>query len=379
MVDVTDLTIVYGYRDREPQRVRRSLESLKKQTIQGFKVIIVDYGSREEIASEMRTLVNEYEFCEYIYSNSVGLPWNRSRALNPGIRQSRTTYTMTTDVDMIFSGSFIQNIIEQVAEDRVVYCRWHFLPEKFSDWNNTDIYKGKLPMVSKGGFGGCCIVKTEILEQINGFDETYCFWGLEDKDLNIRLKSVGIEEQWANSDDIYIFHQWHPVANSVTPNFMPSGLWGRMVEHMYKLQTQPVRNDSNWGEVLIERDVLNFLDSEKKIKRNDKVEIVDYCPVRGYEESQVTDDVIRKFYELESGHAIAISNAGFPGASSFVSYLFFFINKVLWKAGIKSAVDYRKNELHSVLFGFIQSNIENVKDYFWGRGTESEYLIIVKK
>ncbi len=39
------ITILYPYRDRELSRLKRSLDSLSKQSQPDFKVLLVDYGS----------------------------------------------------------------------------------------------------------------------------------------------------------------------------------------------------------------------------------------------------------------------------------------------------------------------------------------------
>ena len=45
-----ELAIVFGYRNREPIRVKRCLESLSKQTDSDFRVVFVDYGSAKIFA-----------------------------------------------------------------------------------------------------------------------------------------------------------------------------------------------------------------------------------------------------------------------------------------------------------------------------------------
>ena len=52
---------------------------------------------------QIRSLVEQYAFVRYYYLYTVGHPWNRSHALNTGIRVSDASYILMGDVDLIYS------------------------------------------------------------------------------------------------------------------------------------------------------------------------------------------------------------------------------------------------------------------------------------
>ncbi len=52
------ITILYPYRNRDLERIKRSLDSLVVQTDQRFKVLFVDYGSTPKQASLVKQLIN---------------------------------------------------------------------------------------------------------------------------------------------------------------------------------------------------------------------------------------------------------------------------------------------------------------------------------
>ena len=79
------ITIIYPYRNREAERVKRSLNSLAQQINKEFKVVFVDYGSKKDIAVKIKDLVEKYAFCSYYYLHTELQPWNKSKALNYGI------------------------------------------------------------------------------------------------------------------------------------------------------------------------------------------------------------------------------------------------------------------------------------------------------
>src|SRR3954467_4714663 len=108
---MNSLTIVYIYRNRDLERVKRTLDSLKKQTVKDFSVIFIDYGSNDSFKQGVQKIVEEYSFCKYVYNDSRGMPWNRSHALNTGIRLTETDFVFTADIDMIFETHFVETLM----------------------------------------------------------------------------------------------------------------------------------------------------------------------------------------------------------------------------------------------------------------------------
>lgn len=141
---MTALTIVFGFRDREVARVGRCLASLAQQTFRDFEVLFVDYGSQSQTAVAVRSVVEQYDFARYIYTETRGYPWNRSHALNIGGKQATGTYLMTTDVDMIYPPDFLDVFMAHAAEDRELHIAPHLLPQDFTDWDNAPAYRGQL-------------------------------------------------------------------------------------------------------------------------------------------------------------------------------------------------------------------------------------------
>ncbi len=56
------VTIVFPFRDRDMQRVKRSLDSLQEQTCNDFIVMFIDYGSNPNLSKEIKALVIHYSF-----------------------------------------------------------------------------------------------------------------------------------------------------------------------------------------------------------------------------------------------------------------------------------------------------------------------------
>ncbi|WP_109831571.1 glycosyltransferase family 2 protein [Reichenbachiella versicolor] len=242
-----DLTIVFGYRNRELQRVRRCLESLSKQSVKNFKVVFIDYGSDSVIAKEVESLISSYSFCDYHYNDTRGWVWNRSHALNTGIRLADTEFIMTTDVDLIYSEKFVETVIANLSKDKELHSNSYALPKRFREWDNLNKVQKNLSARNLTALGLAQGVSTDLHYEINGFDEHYCIWGVEDYDLNRRLEKKGVQTKWLDLDSCPVYHQWHPKSGVRNSQTMPLGWQRYMQAYCDRMNGLEKRNDDEWG------------------------------------------------------------------------------------------------------------------------------------
>ena len=373
------LTILFAFRDRDTARVRRCLDSLKNQRAPAFRVIFVDYGSRTQNAHEVQAVLRQYPFCEYIYSDTRGYPWNKPRALNIGIHRVQTEYLLASDIDMIFPEDFIATVLDHVDENRLIHCYPYYLPQHFDYARYTEANLNDLKLGGKSQTGGCQCVKTDILKQIRGFDENYCYWGQEDSDLSSRLEHMGLEIFWLNDHtDAYLLHQWHPTADYETPGYMPEGWWIRIEMYYYQNLGIVMRNREDWGALHTadQREVFRFLAvDEMRLIDSPALTHLELRPDSPYS----IDKFQRVFMALPSGRAVAVHQAAYPRVGKSVARFFRFSNRVLRRLGIPFGIDYRKNSLHSYLAALLQDRQELVADYFLNIPAHSGTTIIVKR
>lgn len=359
------VSLVVGFRDRDMDRVKRFLASLQKQTVQDLELIFVDYGSSAEIAIQARKTVEAYPFCRYIYSDTRGYPWNRSRALNTGAHFARADYVMTTDVDILFPRDFLETAISQISHDRVVHCYPYFLPPKFSDWENYSAYAVELPKGDFGFKGGCQIVFGEVFAAAGGFDEYYQYWGLEDLDLSNRLSTLGIQEYWLNDLNVYIYHQWHPRQNYLTSNFFPDGYWERYILYYHTKKNKPTMAQNEWGRVqeTEERPIYQFLNFEKN-------QIIESEKLIWFNEMPYQNDAISNFsavfFNMLPGQVIALPRAFLPYANRWLDRVIKIANMTLNRLKINSKIEYARNRLHSFAAELALTKPELVADYYLG-------------
>lgn len=241
------ITLIFGYKDRDITRVKRCFDSLAIQSLMDFKVVFVDYGSNLHYSKSIKKLIQSYTFCKYIYNYSEGHVWNRSHALNIGIRSADTNYIMTSDIDLIFSNDFIKNLLKNIKPNIEFHSSAFSLPKNFNNWSKLKNKPTNFTKRETTALGLCQVIQKEKIISIGGFDEFYRIWGVEDQDLNSRLKSLGCETKWLNLYDFPIYHQWHESSGLRTRTNIPKG-WQRLMEN-YKLEKKNVnvRNNKLWG------------------------------------------------------------------------------------------------------------------------------------
>ncbi len=134
--------------------------------------------------------------------------WNRSRALNNGIRQAKTPYVATTDCDILFSTRFWRAVEVALVKDHYL-----LLSEAWGI-----VSKGLYPRPrGREGQGGFCLFPKSVWEDLGGYDEQYQFWGAEDNDWVFRVEAY-TQKKFSWLEDLpsssplepRIYHQWHP-------------------------------------------------------------------------------------------------------------------------------------------------------------------------
>ena len=246
-------SIIVGFRDRETVRVKRFLESLENQTYSDFECLFVDYGSSREVADEIRELCSGFEFCRYIYNHVEGWFWNRSHALNTGIRQAAGTYLICTDIDMIFTESVMKTMAETAHPNAQYFSRVYKLPQSFTDYSSLQNKPTAFELSGVNGMGGFHCAHRDIFESVSGFDEFFCIWGKEDEDCATRISATGIDTNWLDPGAEPIYHQWHPSENPKKKQF-PQQWWDQIYLRFALNKHQLSDLSADWGSLVTESD-----------------------------------------------------------------------------------------------------------------------------
>ena len=201
------VTIVYANRNRDLKRIKASLDSLKRQSAQNFEVVFVDYGSDPFLVQELRKLSDDYEFVKFFPLEVQQLLWNKSKALNFGIKQADFPYIFIADVDLIFHPDTTQLFNKLAVEDKFFLFNLGYLDSAESEkltksYNFEELRPGRF-----GKVNGMILSPTKAILGVNGLDEFFHFYGSEDEDLFARLENAGYKRE-ANAA-AYFYHNWH--------------------------------------------------------------------------------------------------------------------------------------------------------------------------
>jgi len=220
--------------------------ALEIQTNKEFEVIIADDGSKPEVLAEIELIKSNYFFpIKHVWHEDNG--WQKNKILNKAIVASNGDYLIFIDGDCIPHRRFIQEHVENRADNQVISGRRILLTEGISkNLNLKKIQYGYLnflvgfPLLFQTLFGGkktymedmirirnrflrglilkdrrryllgCnySIWKNDILK-VNGFDERFLHPGTgEDSDLEERLARIGIF-CISKKHLVTIFHFYH--------------------------------------------------------------------------------------------------------------------------------------------------------------------------
>jgi glycosyltransferase involved in cell wall biosynthesis len=351
------ISVIVGFRNREISRLVYALDALANQSLTDFELVFIDYGSDEAIAKQAETMVAKYSFAQYYYSDTRGWFWNRAHALNTGVKMSSGELILFFDIDLILEKDFLQKIVMLDYESKFYTFSCFYLPAHF-DLQKKNIEQEGLQY--EQNYVGLCAVKRASVNDINGFDEYYMVWGVEDDDFYKRLANFGIKRIQMQAVDFRVFHQWHPTEAPAKPT-----LWYlTMVNYFYSGAGQQ-QNSLSWGDRIedIQRPLFNLIKSNKI---DLDISLEDKCGFLFY------NDFINKFYDSssKSGCLVYRESEGVTEKKSI--NLFFSKKKVIENL-------YQLKEVIQFIQYFIGMNRNNILDYFLQIEKSELKLYYIKK
>jgi len=238
-----ELAVIVSTFER-PQHLRRCLESIAVQTdvVERIEVIVTDDGSRD-LTLEMVTAFARRAAFRVAFTTHEHDGFRLSQCRNEGAAVARADRLLFTDGDCLLPPGSLARYLSTIRPGLVAAgdsCR---LDEAATDsLTLDDIREGRflaavapqerrrlaakaahsrlyeflrVPMRPRV-YGNAIGITRVDYEALNGFDEAFVGWGLEDRDLQRRAEAVGIR---ATGMFAHAFvHQWHPVAPSFVRN-----------------------------------------------------------------------------------------------------------------------------------------------------------------
>lgn len=201
------ITVLYAHRNRDVERIKLSLDSLKYQILQNFEVVLVDYGSEASLEEELENLSANYPFVRYYHLPVPQLLWNKCKALNFGIKKAEGAYIFIADIDLFFHPE-TTSVWQELKNPKKFYLfELGYLDKRQSSKlvRNSDFEQLKPSRF--GSVNGMVLTSKESLIKVNGLDEFFHFYGAEDEDLFARLENAGYKRE-QRKEELFM-HMWH--------------------------------------------------------------------------------------------------------------------------------------------------------------------------
>lgn len=267
------ISVILTYRNRDLNIVERCLNSLANQTNLNFRVEVVDYGSNNMYSKKLESLLSHYEFCSLTHIPTSLQLWNKSKAINVILKKCTTPYFFVGDIDMIFRNDFIEKMYGLSKEDEVTYFQVGFLFKEES-LKERSFSQYKIKHISGKEATGMTLYPTELLKEINGYDEFYHGWGAEDSDVHERLRNLNIKVNFHTKETV-LLHQWHSRSYRLKDSIEPFHSTLEQINSKYLEQTVETKKIKanvkfQWG--LLQKKI-NFDDAINLQLTNEKTEV----------------------------------------------------------------------------------------------------------
>ncbi len=218
----------------QPEALGKVLSGLQHQTTLPDEILIADDGSTETT----RAVVGQWQMklsipVRHVWHEDKG--FRRAAIANKAAAQARGNYLVFLDGDCVPHKQFIADHRAMAerghwVQGRRCYVRKQFVKEFMP--GKTPIFrwmlKGRIAFTSKALRFPIPVVRRDQTQHaimgcnmgfwrdnfmaVNGFDEAYCGWGCEDKDIACRLYHFGLRKKLVKHRAI-IFHLDHPLAS----------------------------------------------------------------------------------------------------------------------------------------------------------------------
>jgi glycosyltransferase involved in cell wall biosynthesis len=365
------ISIVVGYRNREIERVKRSLDSLVQQTYVDFEVIFVDYGSDSVIATHIRTLLSNYTFAKYTYFDTRGWFWNRAHALNLGIKIAKGDLVLIFDIDLILQSEFLNYIAELDYKNKFYTFNCTYYPENYKYFSTNPFYD--VDKFSQS-YVGICALHRDYIADTKGFDEYYMVWGVEDDDFYEQLLQIGVSRVTPEFQSFLIIHQWHDLQSPQLPSLWYLTMMSHFLTKEQNFKLDNIRRDYELHTLLETGNYTQYhclkLDRSRLFMAFTKI-LLDFskmCPNQiAWFKFKKPEEHVGKLYSIISYINILLDR--------FKLFNYRFIREEKLKAEPTiSSID-----VVNFLFYFVGTNRPLIADYYFKESKEDVLLIFKKK
>jgi GT2 family glycosyltransferase len=186
------------------------LDSLLENNSGSFYTLVWDNGSTDGTAEILRQKYPQVIIQEA--STNLGVAGGRNAAAAFAIKTFQPTHLLFLDNDMIFEPNFVDSLLQPFMQDKRIgqtqaklrfmhdrerlndgggaqinFVTWQIKPVGYNELDRGQYDTAKECIAC----GGAMMVRTDLFEELGGFDLTFNPFGPEDLDFSLRLRKAG--------------------------------------------------------------------------------------------------------------------------------------------------------------------------------------------
>ena len=215
MVSQHPIIIVLVLTHNQKDKTIECLSSLIADQGLPFKILVWDNGSQDGTLPAVKTAFPEVwaHYCE----TNLGVAEGRNASAQMAINRFGATHLLFLDNDILVESDFIQSLYEPFLIDermgqtqaklrfmhdrslindgggaRISFVFWRVKPVGFGELDQGQ-YDIPHPCIS---CGGAMMVRSNLFQQLNGFDPLFGPFGPEDLDFSLRLQKAGYKAMY---------------------------------------------------------------------------------------------------------------------------------------------------------------------------------------
>ena len=242
------ISVIISIRNRELDRLRLAIGSIKKNTYRGpVQVVVSDYGSTN--SEEVHAVADDLG-ADYIFTDAA--IWNKSEALNRGLSLATHDLLITLDLDMLVAPKTLEGVVRaaDANPNSCIVLQSRDLPDTYTPaslLSLTEIPWDELEENSvvraRWGIGGLFAFPRTALGLTGGLDERMTGWGAEDLDFAKRCQTMGYRILWLEEQGAGIYHVWHPSTKLATETDPEKKKLVELNREIYYHDAEPARNN----------------------------------------------------------------------------------------------------------------------------------------
>jgi Glycosyl transferase family 2/N-terminal domain of galactosyltransferase len=191
-----------------------------------FEVVVVNDGGRDDLPGLVEHWRRRGLDVRLVTLRTDGPPRNNARARNAGLAVARHPIVLQTDPDIVFVDDVLAVVRDAVDTRSLCSCDGYYPLTRESA--ESGVFRpgatvtpellrraaaGRPNQVHSpdgvGGFHGAFACATETLRALGGYDESFEYWGWEDRELLVSAAARGLRRRWLPGTQVV--HLWHPL------------------------------------------------------------------------------------------------------------------------------------------------------------------------